>query len=88
MKEERKGIVLAVDDEPANLGVLFEYLKQADYRVLIAENGRAALERVKRARPDIVLLDIKMSDMDGFELYRRMKEIELTADTPVIFLSV
>ncbi|MFQ5407248.1 MAG: PAS domain S-box protein [Anaerolineales bacterium] len=88
MNQEQKGTVLVVDDEAANLGVLFEFLRQADYKVLVAEDGADALEVVNRSQPDIILLDVKMPDMDGFELYRRMKEIGLTADTPVIFLSV
>jgi PAS domain S-box-containing protein len=88
MTEEYKGTVLVVDDEPANLGVLFEYLSAADYKVLVAENGRSAIERFSRSQPDALLLDIKMPDMDGFEVYRQLQEKELVGNTVVIFLSV
>jgi PAS domain S-box-containing protein len=88
MKQEQTGTVLVVDDEAANLGVLFEFLREAGYKVLVAEDGTAALEVFYRSQPDIIFLDVKMPDMDGFELYSRMKESGLAAHTPVIFLSV
>ncbi|MBC8509489.1 MAG: response regulator [Chloroflexi bacterium] len=88
MIDEIKGTILVVDDEPANLGVLFEYLQDAGFKVLVAENGRSALERVERTQPDIILLDVKMPDIDGFEVYRLMRERGKTDRTTVIFLSV
>jgi PAS domain S-box-containing protein len=88
MTEKFKGTVLVVDDEPANLGVLFEFLGQAGFKVLVAENGHSALERVALAKPDVLLLDIKMPDMDGFEVYRQLKAQGNTDEMAVIFLSV
>ncbi len=88
MKQKQKGTVLVVDDEAANLGVLFEFLRQADFKVLVAEDGASALERVKRSQPDIVLLDVKLPDVDGFELYPRLKETSRDEHLPVIFLTV
>src|SRR5262249_25569325 len=56
--------ILVVDDTPANLGVLFELLDQAGYEVLVAEDGASALERAALARPDLILLDVLMPDLD------------------------
>ena len=88
MTLELNGSILVVDDEPANLGVLFEFLDEAGYEVFVVENGRRALEVVERINPDVLLLDIKLPDIDGFEVYRRLQERELTDDITVIFLSV
>jgi len=88
MAKETKGTVLVVDDEAANLGVLFEFLRDAGFRVLVAENGHRALETVARVRPEILLLDIKLPDIDGYEVYRKLQERELTQGMTVIFLSV
>ncbi len=88
MKPERSVTVLVVDDEPANLSVLFEYLRQANFRVLIAEDGASALERIERFPPDMILLDVKLPDIDGFELCRRLKEHQVTQNTPIIFMTV
>jgi len=88
MKQEYKNTILVVDDEAANLGVLFEFLREADYKVLVAEDGVSALDVVARSQPDIILLDVKMPDMDGFEVYEQLQEMELTSDITVIFLSV
>ncbi len=88
MNSTLKGTVLVVDDTPANLGVLFDALRQANFKVLIAEDGLSALNRFNYARPDVILLDVQMPDMDGFEVYRRLKSLDSFADVPVIFLSV
>jgi len=88
MNQKYKNTVLVVDDEAANLGVLFEFLRGADYKVLVAEDGASALDIVNRSRPDIILLDVKMPDMDGFEVYEQLQERGLTTDITVIFLSV
>ena len=85
--QREKGTVLVIDDEAANLGVLFEQLKQAHFKVLIAEDGASALKRVERVRPDIILLDVRLPDIDGFELCRRLKSKESLAVVPVVFLS-
>ena len=85
--KEKKDTVLVVDDEPANLGLLFEHLRRADFRVLIAKDGASALERVKRLPPDIIILDIKLPNTNGFEVYNRLKEHTATQDTPIIFMT-
>lgn len=80
--------VLIVDDNPTNLKVLFEYLSgETGYKVFVAKNGREALDRTVHAQPDIILLDIMMPEMDGYETCRRLKEDKGTSDIPVIFLT-
>ncbi len=76
-----------VDDTPANLGVLYELLSEAGYTVLVAEDGESALERATYARPDLILLDVMMPGIDGFETCRRLKEQPDTHDIPIIFMS-
>jgi len=78
--------VLVVDDLPANLTLLANLLKD-QYRVKVANNGAKALELAAAAPPDLVLLDIMMPDLDGYEVCRRLKAMEATCRVPVIFLT-
>ncbi len=87
MKTPPKGTVLVIDDNPANLAVLFESLRRAKFKVLIAQDGTSGLKRIKLVRPDIILLDIMMPDMDGFELCRRLSKDDTFSQIPIIFLS-
>ena len=79
-------MLLAVDDESANLEVLCEALG-VDYRVRVAVDGATALASVQKQIPDLVLLDVMMPGMDGFEVCRRMKEEPALREIPVIFLT-
>jgi len=79
--------ILVVDDSPVNLQVLVRTLHGTGHRILAARDGRAALDIVRRARPDLVLLDVMMPDMDGFEVCRTLKADPGTQETVVIFLS-
>ncbi|MBD2112171.1 MULTISPECIES: response regulator [Cyanophyceae] len=79
--------ILVVDDTPTNLDVLFDFLNNAGFKVLFAEDGESALEKARYANPDLILLDILMPGMDGFETCRRLKQQETTAAIPVIFLT-
>ena len=88
MNSPRKSTILVVGDEATNLGILFEHLRNANFRVLVAEDGANTLERVKRSTPDIILLDVMLPDMDGFELCRLLKKKKATQDIPIIFLTV
>ncbi len=81
------GRILVVDDTPANLQALSATLKGKGYQVSVATGGRQALELVTRLRPDLILLDVIMPEMDGFETCRRLKEAAPTHDIPVIFLT-
>ena len=79
--------ILLVDDNVTNLQVIFEALSPEGYELLVAQSGEDALETVSQASPDLVLLDVKMPGIDGFETCRRLRASEQTAQIPVIFLS-
>ena len=79
--------ILLVDDNPTNLQVLFQTLDGVGCKLLIAKNGEMALSIADKARPDLILLDIMMPDIDGYEVCRQLKSVPATADIPVIFLS-
>jgi sigma-B regulation protein RsbU (phosphoserine phosphatase) len=84
---EEKKILLVVDDAPANLQVVNSILKD-DYKIRIATSGTKALELVKlMPLPDLVLLDIEMPEMDGYEVCGRLKAAKETRDIPIIFLT-
>ncbi len=79
--------ILLVDDNPINLQILYKTLQGSGYRLLIAKNGVSALEIARRAKPSLVLLDVMMPDMDGFEVCEQLKADSATAAIAVIFLS-
>jgi signal transduction histidine kinase len=79
--------VLIVDDTPINLPVTMEYLETQGLRVLIAQDGEDALRQAELMRPDIILLDVVMPRMDGFEVCRRLKAMAAVRETPVIFMT-
>ncbi|MEP0916466.1 response regulator [Leptolyngbya sp. DQ-M1] len=81
------GVILVVDDTLTNLEVLFESLNNANLRILVAEDGESAISIANYARPDLILLDILMPEMDGFETCRQLKANHTTAEIPVIFMS-
>jgi len=82
-----RGVILAVDDTPENLGVLFDYLDQFGFTVLLVQNGVNALKQAEESLPDLILLDIMMPDLNGFEVCERLKANEITKDIPVIFMT-
>ncbi len=84
---EHKGEILAVDDVPASLSFLYEILSQQGYTVRTAPNGELALWTAAHRPPDLILLDVRMPGMDGFEVCRRLKANPVTASIPLIFLS-
>lgn len=79
--------ILVVDDNPNNLGVVFDYLKGYGFNLLAARDGESGLKRVHYAKPDLILLDVMMPGLDGFEVCRRLKKDPTTADIPVIFMT-
>lgn len=83
----RKPVILTVDDDPNNLAVVRDCLSGLNYTVLVAEDGESALSRADYARPDLILLDIMMPGITGYETCRRLKLQESTRDIPVIFMS-
>jgi class 3 adenylate cyclase len=79
--------ILVIEDAPANIQALSAILKGAGYQISIATNGRQGLEALERVRPDLILLDIMMPEMDGFETCRRIKASPAWREIPVIFLT-
>jgi sigma-B regulation protein RsbU (phosphoserine phosphatase) len=79
--------ILLVDDNPTNLQVLYQCLEGVGCKLLIAKNGEMAISIAAKALPDLILLDIMMPGIDGYEVCRRLKSDPKTADIPVIFLS-
>jgi len=79
--------VLLVDDNPQNLKVLYETLKDRGYHLLIANEGRKALSLARRHLPEVILLDIMMPELDGYEVCQQLKADRVTADSAVVFLS-
>lgn len=79
--------ILIVEDTPANIQTLAAILKSRGYQISVATNGRQALEALDRVKPDLILLDVLMPEMDGFETCRRIKADERWRQIPVIFLT-
>ena len=79
--------ILLVDDTPANLSVLVDTLAGTGYNLMVAEDGEDALAQTARTLPDLILLDVMMPGLDGFETCRRLKAKAATADIPVIFMT-
>ncbi|WP_067099236.1 response regulator [Marinomonas atlantica] len=87
MEIQEQKTVLVIDDEPINITVLSGTLRD-HFRVIVAKTGKQALERIEKVTvPDIIMLDIMMPDMDGFEVCRILKQRPDTKDVPVIFVS-
>lgn len=84
---ERSALVLVVDDQVPNLQVIGNLLHDEGYEVSLAESGKRALEILKEVNPDLILLDIMMPEMSGFDVIKEIKNDELTADIPVMFLT-
>lgn len=83
---EDQNTILVVDDKPQNIEVLNALLRGL-YRIKAAPNGQRALELARRTHPDLILLDIMMPEMDGYEVCRRLKADPVTASIPVIFIT-
>ncbi|MBT9548794.1 MAG: hybrid sensor histidine kinase/response regulator [Candidatus Sericytochromatia bacterium] len=81
------GYILIVDDNPNNLRLLITLLSEQGYETRPANNGARALNTVQKQKPDLILLDINMPEMDGYEVCRQLKAMPETADIPVLFIS-
>lgn len=79
--------ILVVDDERFYINVLVELL-QNDYQLYIAKSGEQALKRIADNPPDLILLDIMMPEMDGYQTCQKIKQYPLWADIPIIFLGM
>lgn len=81
----QQNLILVVDDHSTNLKILADVLRTAGHRVLVANSGESALEKLQQVSPNLILLDVMMPGIDGFETCRRLKASETTRDIPVIF---
>ena len=79
--------ILIVDDNPTNLYVLPKTLEEEDYEVMIANNGEDALEIALEFIPNVILLDVMMPGMDGFETCRKLKEDPVFENIPILFVT-
>ena len=82
-----ESIILVVDDNPKNLNLLFGVLEKTKYDVLFASDGQSCLDLIEKEWPDLILLDVMMPGIDGFETCRRLKANKETKDIPVIFMT-
>lgn len=87
VEREDKKLIFIVDDQERNLEVLGSLLRSNSYNVMIASSGMEALKMVEKKLPDLILLDIMMPKMDGYEVCQRLKENDLTKELPIIFLT-
>ncbi|MEO1428614.1 MAG: response regulator [Cyanobacteria bacterium J06632_19] len=79
--------ILLVDDNPTNLKVLFEAIGGYGWKALMATDGESAIEQAEYAKPDLILLDVMMPGIDGFETCRRLKANTITQNIPIIFMT-
>ena len=84
---QRKPSLLLVDDTPTNLEILVGFFAETGFEVFVAANGEQALQQVNDIIPDLILLDVMMPGIDGFETCRRLKESPKTKDIPIIFMT-
>jgi PAS domain S-box-containing protein len=87
MLTAQSSIILIVDDQPTNLKMLFSFLQESGYKVLVAKRGESALKKLEKISPDLILLDVMMPDIDGFETCQRLKASTQSQDIPVIFMT-
>ena len=80
-------LIFIAEDEPTNLRVLYNMLKKGNFRMAAAGNGNLALTAISKAQPDLILLDVMMPGLDGFEVCERLQKDPATKDIPVIFLT-
>lgn len=85
--QSEQDAILVVDYQPANLKVLLSFLQEHDYRVYMVDSGQRALDILPKIQPDLVLLDVMMPGMNGFEICRRIKADKKLAALPIIFMT-
>ncbi len=87
MLTAQPGIILIVDDQPTNLKMLFSFLQESGFKVLVAKSGESALKKLQNVSPDLILLDVMMPGIDGFETCQRLKSSAETKNIPVMFMT-
>lgn len=88
MNSVERNTILIIDDTPSNIKILGSVLSQFDYRLAIARDGKEGIELAVRLKPDLILLDIIMPEIDGFEVCTQLKANPMTSPVPIIFLTV
>jgi signal transduction histidine kinase len=79
--------LLIVDDQPHNLGILFDFLTRSGFKIFVALDGESAIQRTEFTQPDLIILDVMMPGIDGFETCKRLKQNPSTQDIPIIFMT-
>jgi len=87
MSSQTPPVIFIIDDNPSNVKVLSETLKSFGYKTLVAMDGLSGIQKITKALPDLILLDILMPEIDGFEVCQRLKQSEVTRDIPIIFMT-
>lgn len=87
INKPKTGRILVIDDEPEITDIIATFLKEAGYEVETENSGMSALEKAKSFKPDLILLDIMMPFMDGYEVCEELKRIAQTKKTPIVFLT-
>jgi len=85
--EYHNNTLLIIDDEAANIQVISAFLEAQGIEIMMAKNGADGISRAKKGRPDLILLDIRMPGMDGYEVCHHLKSEESTRDIPIIFMT-
>lgn len=87
MLSSQQSEILIVDDIPTNIKLLYEFLQQSNYKVSIAKNAESAFKKLEKIVPDLILLDVMMPGLNGFEVCKKLKQNPKTQDIPVIFMT-
>ena len=85
--EERAPVILVIDDSPTNLAVITEHLEERAFEVMIARDGEDGIAKASHGQPDLILLDVMMPGIDGFETCSRLKSDPRTKEIPVLFMT-
>ncbi len=87
INNSQNSVILVVDDTPKNIQVLGKILEEKEYEIIVAQSGQQALKVVEKILPDLILLDVMMPEIDGFEVCKRLKNDSRTKSIPIIFLT-
>jgi len=85
--EYENNTVLIIDDEPSNIHIVSEFLEAQGIEIMMSKNGIDGINRAIKGQPDLILLDIRMPSMDGYDICYKLKNEESTKDIPIIFMT-